>query len=405
LNPETTDDFSFPFFFVRDMKVEKTPAGRYIKLHGEISAFVPDPLPPEINYDKEMVNLLAEANGALGELRGLARMTPDPSLFVRPFMNREAVLSSKIEGTETELEELLAYQGGQLRLPIQPGDPSQRDLREVMNYVVAMDYGLKRLAELPMSLRLIRELHRRLMYRVRGSNAAPGEFRRIQNFIGKPGSTIEEATFIPPPVPEMLESLDGLEKYIHGPSEDDRLIRLALIHYQFEASHPFNDGNGRVGRLLISLLTVLWELLPLPLLYLSAYLESNHDEYNGALDRVSTQGDWSGWLKFFLRGVREQALDASQRFHHLLDLQSRWRRNVENLGSNKPMMLVDCLFKRPIVSIPLVQRLVGYKTYQGAQRCVRGLVERGILSELGETKQPKLYVALEIVRLTNEPLS
>jgi Fic family protein len=386
------------------MDTTKTPTGRYIKLHGEISAFVPDPLPPGIDYDREMVNLLAEANGALGELRGLARMTPDPSLFVRPFMNREAVLSSKIEGTETEIEELLAYQGGQLRLPVQPSEPAQRDLREVVNYVKAMNYGLKRLTELPMSLRLIRELHKRLMYRARGSHAAPGEFRRNQNFIGKPGSTIEEATYIPPPVPEMLESLDGLEKYIHGPSEDDRLIRLALIHYQFEAIHPFNDGNGRVGRLLISLLTVFWELLPLPLLYLSAYLERNRDGYYASLDRVSTRGDWTGWLKFFLVGVREQALDASKRFHGLLDLQSRWRCSVEDLGSNKPMLLVDILFTRPIVSIPVVQRLVGYRTYRGAQYCVQGLVERGILHEVDETKQPKLYVASDIVRITNEPL-
>ncbi|HUT98862.1 MAG TPA: Fic/DOC family N-terminal domain-containing protein [bacterium] len=387
------------------MNLEKTPSGRYFKLHEEVFAFIPEPLPPKIDYDKEMINLLVEANGALGELRGLARMTPDPNLFVRPFMNREAVLSSKIEGTETEIEELLAYQGGQLRLPVQPGEPAQRDLREVVNYVAAMNYGLKRHTEFPISLRLIRELHKRLMYRVRGSQAAPGEFRRNQNFIGKLGSTIEEARYIPPLITEMHESLDGLEKYIHGSSDDDRLIRLALIHYQFEAIHPFSDGNGRVGRLLISLLTVFWELLPLPLLYLSAYLERNRDEYNKSLNRISTEGDWSGWLKFFLRGVREQALDATQRFHQLLDLQSRWHRNVENLGSNKPMVLVDMLFKQPIISIPLVQRLVGYRTYQGAQYCVHGLVERGILHEVAETKQPKLYVALDIVRVTNKPLA
>jgi Fic family protein len=390
------------------MTGEGKPAGRYIELgqySDAVCAFVPDPLPPAISYDKETAGLLAEANGALGELRGLARMVPNPDLFVRPFMNREAVLSSKIEGTETEIEELFAYQGGQLRLPVQPIDPAQRDLREVTNYVNAMYFGLKRLTTLPMSLRLIRELHKRLMYRVRGAHATPGEFRRSQNFIGPKGAGIEEARFVPPPVPDMHTSLGDFEAYIHSPSGDDRLIQLALIHYQFEAIHPFNDGNGRVGRLLISLLTVFWEFLPLPLLYLSAYLEHNRDEYYDTLNRVSTESDWSGWLRFFLRGIKEQALDANRRFHGLLDLQTGWQERVKDLGSSRPLMLVEALFKRPIVSIPQVQRLVDYRTYRGAQRCVQKLIARGILTEVDESQQPKLFIAKDIIRITNEPLA
>jgi Fic family protein len=237
-------------------------------------AYIPNPLPPQIAWSVPLISALAEAERNLGRLASLADMLPYPHILVRPFIRREAVLSSRIEGTRASLVDLYHYESAQSSF-----FEDSSDVREVHNYVRALDYSLERSKTLPVSLRMIREIHGKLMEGVRGEYLTPGEFRRSQNWIGPPGSTIESATIVPPPVDEMHQALDALEKFIHAPSEIPQLVRAGLIHYQFEAIHPFLDGNGRMGRLLVIILLIEWGLISHPLLYLSAFFEAHRSEY------------------------------------------------------------------------------------------------------------------------------
>ena len=274
----------------------RRPHGRIVRGPGGYSAFVPAPLPPSIAWDGELVAALSGADRAIGRLAGECWRFPNPEIFIIPFLRREAVLSSRIEGTRTTLEELLVAQAGAL-----VGRASE-DLEEVVNYVDALEYGLERLDTLPLSLRLIREIHERLMRSVRGDTATPGEFRRSQNWIGPPGCTLNDASYVPPPADELMGCLDALERFLHYDSLPP-LVHAGLAHAQFEAIHPFLDGNGRVGRLLITLLLVEREILPSPLLYLSAYFEASREEYYGHLLAVTQEGAWERWLIYFLRGA------------------------------------------------------------------------------------------------------
>ena len=295
-------------------------AGQVIRTSQGYWAFVPNPLPPEIKWSPKIVSLLSEADRSLTKLTEIGNIFPKPSILARPFIHREAVLSSKIEGTRTSLEELYTFEARHQSLS-SPGS----DAREVHYYVKALDYGMARLKSLPVSLRLIREIHKILMEGVRGDHLTPGNFRQSPNWIGPPGSTLENATFVPPPVNEMHKNLDNLEKFLHNPSDLPPLIRLGLVHYQFESIHPFLDGNGRIGRLLIILLLCEWNLLHQPLIYLSAYFEANQQEYYDRLLAVSQIGDWEGWLNFFLEGVRIQSQDTIARIQRLENL-------LENTG-------------------------------------------------------------------------
>lgn len=359
-------------------------------------AFVPNELPPGLDWDEELVLVLAEAERSLGELKGLGQTMPNPHLPVGPFIRREAVFSSRIEGIETDIADLYAYEAGQLSLPGlgRPG-VSESDVWEVLNYVRALEYGLERMRTSPVSLRLIRQLHLRLMGGVLGERATPGDFRRSQNWIGRPGCTLHEADFVPPPPTEMHTALDAFEKYLHGDDQYPPLVRLALIHYQFEAIHPFVDGNGRIGRLLVSLLLVQWGLLPLPLLHLSAFFERHRDEYYELLIGVSERGAWKAWLAFFLRGVAEQSGDAMARAKQLQDLQLDWRERLAGVRSALPLRLADMLFETPLVSIPQVRHALDV-TYPTAQNRVDTLVEADILRQVGESSYGKTFVAWEI---------
>jgi Fic family protein len=381
-------------------------SGRVIQVgQGEIAywSFVPNPLPPQLDFDSALIRLLSDADRALGELAGLGRALPNPHLLINPFIRREAVLSSRIEGTQADLADLYAFEAGQFELPGFKSTPPPADAREVLNYVRALEAGLKRLSELPVSLRLIREAHAQLMEGVRGNQAAPGEFRRTQNWIGAPGCTLNDATYVPPTVDEMQIALDALEKYLHSEAALPPLVRLALIHYQFEAIHPFIDGNGRIGRLLISLLLVHWNLLPLPLLYLSAFFEKHRQDYYDLLMAVSARGAWREWVSFFLRGVAEQARDAVVRAKRLQDLQSEWRhRLVQARASGLAFSLVDALFDSPVMTIPQAQRQLDVKQYHSARRHVRQLVKLGILKPVDESTYGKTFVAAEILRLISE---
>ncbi len=369
----------------------------------EYWAFVPNPLPPLLPMDSELALALAEAAYAMGELAALGRALSNPHLLMGPFLRREAVLSSQIEGTQTGIPQLYAYEAGQIPLPGMEPAPPEADAREVLNYVHALEHGLRRLETLPVSLRLTRELHQRLLVGVRGEKATPGEFRRWQNCIGWPGCSLAEADYVPPPVSEMLGALDALERYLHADDlENHPLVRLALTHYQFEAIHPFLDGNGRIGRLLISLLLVDWKLLPLPLLYLSGYFQRHRQQYTDLLLAVSERGAWREWVLFFLRGAVEQSRDAGTRAKRLQDLQAEWHRQVARARASALLArLVDSLFASPVLTIPQAKQLLGV-TYVSAQRSVEKLVDAGILQQMGEASYGKSYAAGEILRAITE---
>jgi len=330
----------------------------------------------------------------MGTLSGIGENLPNPHLLIYPFIRKEAVLSSRIEGTQSSLSELLLFEATKVE--------KQRDVREVQNYVRAMEYGLKRLEELPLSLRLIRELHAILMEGVRGERATPGEFRKSQNWIGPPGCTLNDATFVPPPVAEMQEALDHLERFLHADKQLPPLVELALIHYQFETIHPFLDGNGRIGRLLITLFLCQRGILNKPLLYLSAFFERHHQEYYQHLLDVSQRGAWRQWLEFFLQAVVEQSGDAVGRARRLLDL----HRNYCQISLEKRLpptagQLVELIFMRPVLNTKVAQEFLKV-TYPAAQKAINALVEQGILAEITGGKRNKAYAAKEILGILEE---
>ena len=376
-----------------------TTAGRVIRIgRGDDAywAFVPNDLPPDLAWDNELALVLAEAERSLGELKGLAQAMPNPQLPVGAFIRREAVFSSRIEGIETDIADLYAYEAGRLSLPGlgRPG-VSESDTWEVLNHVRALEYGLERLDTLPVSLRLIRKLHLRLMGGILGERATPGDFRRSQNWIGRPGSSLQEADFVPPPPKEMHTALEALEKYLYADGRYPPLVRLALIHYQFEVIHPFIDGNGRVGRILVSLLLVHWGLLPLPFLCLSGFFDRHRENYYELLIGVSERGAWKQWIQFFLGGAAEQAGDAINRATQLQDLQLDWHQRLTGVRSALSLRLADMLFETPLVSIPQVQRIFEV-TYSTAQTNVEKLVNANILRQVGESSYGKTFVAREI---------
>ncbi|HEX7039872.1 MAG TPA: Fic family protein, partial [Trueperaceae bacterium] len=283
-------------------------AGRYVRQPAGYRAFLPAPLPPEppVDLGGELREILSEADYALGRLDGAVLTLPSPDLFVFMYVRKEAVLSSQIGGTQSSLQNVLAAEA---RLN-DPGAPA--DVQEVINYVRAMNHGLARLAELPVSVRLIREIHRELMRGVRGGRLAPGELRTTQNWIGPGGCTLGEATFVPPPPDEVPGTLADLERFLHARDGLPSLVRVGLAHAQFETIHPFLDGNGRIGRLLITFLLTEQKLLARPVLYLSHYFKRRRAEYYDRLQAVRDAGDWEGWLAFFLRGVAEVSREAAQ---------------------------------------------------------------------------------------------
>lgn len=363
-------------------------------------AYVPNPLPPmNLTWDSGLIEVLSHADRALGELAGIGRSLPNPHLLVRPFLRREAVLSSRIEGTQASLADVLAYEAVQL-----PLFDASDDVKEVHNYVRALEYGLERMSSLPVSLRLIRELHGILLEGVRGEQFRAGEFRQGQNFIGPPGSSLATATYVPPPPKEMMEALQQLELYINESSNLPPLIRLGLIHYQFEAIHPFPDGNGRLGRLLVSILLCAWNLLPQPLLYLSAFFETNRPDYYANLRGVSEKGNWNSWLSFFLNGVSSQAIDAAARVKRINDLRENYRQRFQQgRSAARLLQVVDLLFARPLISVRTVEEELALP-YPTAERYIDELVKQGILVGTGKARN-RIFKADEILQVIESPLS
>ena len=371
---------------------KKNAPGKLIKTPTGFLAFVPAPLPPQIEWTDKLLAILSNADRSLAQLAEVGKSFPAPHVVVRPFIRHEAVLSSRIEGTRTSLQELYTYEARQLPLFENP------DAHEVHNYVKALDFGLERLDTLPVSQRLIRELHAQLMKDVRGEHATPGEFRRSQNWIGAPGATIEKATYVPPPVDEMKNCMSNLEKYIHAPGKLPPLVQTGLIHYQFEAIHPFIDGNGRVGRLLVSLLMCAWGLLPQPLLYLSAYFEANRQAYYDHLLAVSQKGSWGNWLGFFLDGVDQQAQEATTRLQRLWNLRLKYAEKFAEERTRETLaQAVDFLIGQPIVTVSQFQEGIGLNNFVTAQRYVDRLIDLGILRQLEGRARNRLFVADEIM--------
>lgn len=377
------------------MNIEHSPVGQIIKTSTGYKAFIPAALPPKLEWNDTLVHTLSRADFLLGKLAREGGRLPNPHLLLRPFITREAVLSSKIEGTQATLGEILAADSG-VAVKQNPDD-----LQEVQNYIKALDYGIARLKELPLSLRLIKEIHGSLMQGVRGSHATPGEFRRTQNWIGSPGCTLNTAKFVPVPPDHMMDALSELERFLHN-RQLPPLIHIALCHYQFETIHPFLDGNGRVGRLLITLLLIEQKMLPSPLLYLSAFFEATRDEYYRQLYNVSRDGTWQDWLIYFLNGVAVQSEDVLSRAERINALLEQWKIMVASGGSSIALDIVPRLAVNPYVTINKIAEdlQVAYST---AQRGIQKLESANIIQKTSDNKRDKVYCATEVLNILEEP--
>lgn len=372
-----------------------SPSGRWVKTLEGYRAFHPNPLPPEIAWTPKLVRALSHADRLLGQLAGEGRRLPNPHLLIRPFVQREAVYSSRIEGTQATLAELLATDAGVIP------ERSPEDLREVGNYVTALEHGLKRLESLPLSLRLVRELHEKLMTGVRGSHATPGHFRRTQNWIGRPGCTLADASYVPPPPADLLDHLGRWEGFLHDESVPP-LVHAALMHYQFEAIHPFIDGNGRVGRLLITLSLCARGVLTEPLLYLSAFFEATRNDYYEGLRGITERGDWAGWLEYFFNGVARQSEDALSRAERINQQLTEWRKAFAGSGSKVPLQLIELAGSNPFLTPRDTERRLGV-AYNTVMRAITALEAGGVLTKVGENKRDRVFCARAILALLEEP--
>lgn len=376
---------------------DRQSPGRYIAVSKDGGrAFVPAPLPPRLEWTPAIVVALSDAALVLGRLSGQGAGFQNPHLLIRPFIRREAVLSSRIEGTQATLGELLADEAG---IAV---DRAPDDLKEVQNYVTALEEGVGLLKKLPLSLRLVRELHRILMKGVRGDSAAPGDFRRIQNWIGPRGATLETARYVPPPPNEVSECLAAWEKYMHE-RDLPPLLQAALLHYQFEAIHPFIDGNGRVGRLMIVLFLIERGVLPSPLLYLSAFFEASRGDYYDLLTGVTEKGDWNSWILYFLRGVSDQAGDALRRIEQIHALREDWRRRLASRQTTKVMRLMDRIAENPFITVKGAAEDLGV-AFTTAQRTIDILAQQKILMLTDDdAKRGRVYVARKLLDILDEP--
>ena len=380
----------------------KHRVGRYVRQAGDYRAFIPEALPPEppVEMDDMMWTLLSQADRALGRLDGSTEILPNPDLFVFMYVRKEAVLSSQIEGTQASLIDLLEFEAE----ATESGKP--RDVEEVANYVAAIKHGLARLETLPVSLRLIREIHGKLLEGARGGKRDPGEFRRSQNWIRPAGCTLKNARYVPPPLHEMMDALSNLEKFIHDDTPMPTLIKVGLLHSQFETIHPFLDGNGRVGRLLITFFLCERGALKHPLLYLSYYFKQNRSEYYDRLQAVRDRGDWDGWLKFFLRGVYEVSQEATKTAREIIQQREHHRSLISgNLagGAGNALDLLEALYQRPIVSVQFVSEVTGL-AYSNANNLVGKFEEMGLLKETtGKRKHRRFSYEPYLALFEDEP--
>jgi len=364
-------------------------AGRYVEQLTGYKAFIPNPLPPnpKLYIDDEMLELLSQADRALGRLDGSTDALPNPDLFVFMYVRKEAVLSSQIEGTQASLIDVLEFESSTLERD------NPHDVAEVVNYISAINHGLARLEELPVSLRLIREIHRELMRDVRGSEKKPGEFRRRQNWIGPGGCLLKDATYIPPPPGEMQEALTDLERFLHDTAPMPALIRIGLAHAQFETIHPFQDGNGRTGRLLITFLLCEKNILKRPLLYISYFFKKYRSEYYSHLQSIRDKGNWEDWIKFFLKGVYEVAQEASTVARQIVNLKEEHRQTVmKEMGrsSGNAIVLLENLYYKPVFNVEIVQDITK-SSYPNANKLIKKLCDIGLVEEITGYKRNRAF--------------
>jgi Fic family protein len=377
--------------------LQHSPCGHLVPTIEGQMAFIPDPLPRHVDLNSSLVFLLDQASRAVATLAGIGETLPNPHLLIRPFIRREAVLSSRIEGTQASISDLFLFEAAGER-------GAHGDVKEVANYVRAVDYGLDQLGELPLSMRLVNQIHTKLLAGVRGGERVPGQLRTRQVWIGSERTTIQEARFVAPPPGHLPELLGDWEKFLHEDLEVPPLIQCAMMHYQFEAIHPYIDGNGRIGRLLITLFLCAKDVLPTPLLYLSAYFDRHRNEYYDRLYDVSAAGDWEHWLRFFLQGVAEQAKDALLRSRRVRALQDRYRLVLQAGGaSGNTLRLLDELFAHPFMTVPFAHQLLGI-SQQGARNILERLTQAGIVRP-DETKWPRMYVTTELLQAIETPVA
>lgn len=368
---------------------------------GRYRAFVPAPLPPDppLDFDDRLTALLSTADRALGRLDGAIQNLPDADFFVLMYVRKEAVLSSQIEGTQSSLEDVLAAEAQVL-------DPDRpKDVEEVLNYVAAMRLGLERLRELPLSVHLLREMHARLLEGVRGKDRAPGEFRKRQNWIGAEGAALADAVFVPPSPDLVPEVMASLERFLHTEVQIPALIRIGLVHSQFETIHPFLDGNGRLGRLLITFLLCEQKLLQEPVLYLSHYFRQRRQEYYDRLQAVRDLGDWEGWLAFFLEGVARVAGEAAATSRRVVELRERHRTLiVDRFGRTaaNALRVMERLYSLPVVTVNQVRDVTGV-SFQAANQLVARFVEAGILEEFTGRARHRRFRYAPYIQLFSEP--
>jgi Fic family protein len=376
-------------------------SGRYVRQPNNYAAFIPAPLPPDppLIVDDELQTLLSKADRALGRLDGSIQTLPDPDLFVVMYVRKEAVLSSQIEGTQSSLNDLLELEAS-IADATRPTDVS-----EVVNYVHAMNYGLSRLKELPLSVRLIREIHQQLLRDVRGRHLDPGEIRRTQNWIGAQGCSLNEATFVPPPPDQVGDHLSDLERFIHSDTNIPYLIKIGLIHAQFETIHPFLDGNGRVGRLLITFLLCQSEILIRPVLYLSYYFKRHRQEYYDLLQGVRDEGEWESWIKFFLEGVATVSLEATTTARAIVELRESHRQYIiEEFGraAGNGLKVLESLYKTPFTTTKMIQDLLGI-TFPPANNLIKKMVAGDLLTEVTGQDRYRVYQYRPYVSLFSDP--
>jgi Fic family protein len=373
-----------------DPKIFQAPsAGRVVAHATGYHAFIPALPPIDLALPSDLILALSRADAALGELSGLGRQLPNPHLLIDPLVRREAVLSSRIEGTQASLADVFLNEAGQADRAVAPPD----DVQEVLNYVAALEHGIGRLEMLPLSTRLVNEMHAKLMTGVRGHFATPGEIRRSQNWIGPAGSTPTTATYVPPPPDELPALLSAWEKFIHAREVMPDLVQCALVHEHFEAIHPYLDGNGRIGRLLITLFLMERGRLSQPLLYLSDYIERHRDDYYRLLLRVRTHGDYQAWVRFFLVGVEETSRDAVRRVQKLIGLRERLLLGDYGKGS---AALIMQLFQRPHTSVAQAAKVMEV-SHPTAAKVLQALVAAGHLREITGRSSHRAYVAQAIL--------
>jgi Fic family protein len=364
-------------------------AGTYVRQLQGYSAFIPKPLPPEPPLDiSSLQGMLSAADMALGRLDGSTLTLPDPDIFVFMYIRKEALLSSQIEGTQSSLQDVLAVQG-RLFAPERPIDAA-----EVVNYIGAMELGLEQLEILPVSVRLMRNIHRRLLRGVRGAHLTPGEVRATQNWIGPSGASIQDAVFVPPPPYEAMNCLGDLERFLHAEDDLPLLIRIGLAHAQFETIHPFLDGNGRLGRLLITFLLTERGILRKPTLYLSYYFARHRQQYYDRLQAVRDTGDWEGWLRFFLQGIVEVAAEAADTVRQIQVLREQDRGAVTDAfgrAAGNGLRVLERLYTEPFVNVAKVQEVTG-TSYAGANQLVSRMVDCGILEEITGQARNRVFV-------------